>query len=187
MTVSARFSTSYNFGVNCSVAFTIAWWVLSWLKLICPVQDCESRAKEKVVAKKTSKIKHLMEEIASLVKSYTELRPEQFQSALTKGIFSLGQGEMSGAMQIQMSNVLQQGDELTLWIDRSSMLFRRIRIVTSYEGNPMQVSANYAPLPGHQVYMAQAIVNYPARHLVFEIDNFNIKLAASHFVPRGSM
>jgi len=50
------------------------------------------------------------------------------------GSFQWGQGDMQGAIQIQMHNVIQQGDSLTLWIDKTAMLFRRIAIATTYEG-----------------------------------------------------
>ena len=53
------------------------------------------------------------------------------------------------------------------------MLFRRATIATTYEGNPVTVTANYAMLPSGQVYMAQAILNYPKKEVVVEIDHMN--------------
>lgn len=131
------------------------------------------RLKQRVVAKKTGEFKAMMQDIAALVKSYTELPPEQLQAALKQATFSQGQGDMAGSVQIQMSNVNQQGDSLTIWIDRTAMLFRRVAIATTYEQNPVTTTANYAMLPSGQVYMAQAIVNYPAKQVVVEIDNLN--------------
>lgn len=131
------------------------------------------RVKEKIVAKKTGEFKDMMENIAALVKSYTELPSEQLQTALKQATFSPGQGDMNGAVQIQMSNVIQNGDALTVWIDREAMLFRRIVIRTTYEENPVTATANYAMLPSGQVYMAQAILNYPKKEVVVEIDNSN--------------
>jgi hypothetical protein len=53
------------------------------------------------------------------------------------------------------------------------MLFRRAVIATTYEGNPVTTTANYAMLPTGQVYMAQSILNYPKKQVVVEIDNLN--------------
>jgi hypothetical protein len=131
------------------------------------------RIKQKVVAKKTGEFKEMMEGIAAVVKSYTELPPEKLQVALKQATFSEGQGDMGGSIQIQMSGVLQTGDSLTLWLDRNALLFRRIAIATSYEQKPVTVTANYAMLASHEVYMGQAIVNYPAKQVVLEIDNLN--------------
>lgn len=131
------------------------------------------RVKQKVVEKKTGEFKDMMNGIAALVKSYTELPPEQLQAALKQATVSQGQGDMGGAVQIQMTGVLQQGDSLILWIDQGAMLFRRISIATTYEGNPVTTTANYAMLPSGQVYMAQAILNYPKKEVVVEIDNLN--------------
>ena len=80
---------------------------------------------------------------------------------------------MAGSVQILMRTVNQSGDSMTIWIDRTAMLFRRASIATTYEGNPVTVIANYAMLPSGQVYMAQAILNYPKKEVVVEIDNSN--------------
>jgi hypothetical protein len=135
------------------------------------------RLKQKVVAKKKGEFKELMEGIAALVKSYTELQPQQLQAALKGAAFSPGQGDMNGSVQIQMANLLQRGDSLTIWIDQSALLFRKIAIVSSYDKKPVTATANYAMLPSGQVYMAQAIVNYPSKEVVVEIDNLNYQKA----------
>jgi hypothetical protein len=131
------------------------------------------RIKQKVVAKKTGEFKEMMEGIAAVVKSYTELPPDKLQAALKQANFSEGQGDMAGSIQIQMGGVLQTGDSLTLWLDREALLFRWIAIATSYEQKPVTVTANYAMLQSREVYMGQAIVNYPAKQVVLEIDNIN--------------
>ena len=115
----------------------------------------------------------MLEGIAALVTSYTDIPHDQLQANLQKASFSAGQGDMGGSAQIMMSNVLQGGDTFTIWIDRQAMLFRRVSINTSYEQKPVTVQANYAMLPGGQVYMAQAIVNYPAKQVVVKMDNLN--------------
>jgi hypothetical protein len=43
---------------------------------------------------------------------------------------------------------------------------------TAYEQKPLTATANYAMLPSHEVYMGQAIVNYPDKQ-VLDIDNLN--------------
>jgi hypothetical protein len=131
------------------------------------------RLKQRVIARKTGEFKDMMNDITALVTSYTELPQQQLQASLQRATFSQGQGDMAGAVQIQMNNVIQQGDSLVIWIDRTALLFRRATIATSYEQNPVTVTANYAMLPSGQVYMAKAILNYPKKQLVLEIDNLN--------------
>lgn len=131
------------------------------------------RLKQKVVAKKTGEFKDMMHDIVTLVKSYTELPHEQMQAALKQAAFSPGEGDMAGSVQILMRNVNQNGDSMTIWIDRTAMLFRRAVISTTYEGNPVTTTANYNMLPSGQVYMAQAILTYPKKEVVVEIDNSN--------------
>jgi hypothetical protein len=129
------------------------------------------------VAKKTGEFKDMMDGIAALVKSYTELPPDRLQSALKQAAFGQGQGDMGGSVQIQMANLLQQGDSLTIWIDEGALLFRKIAIVSAYDQSPVTATANYSMLPSGQVYMAQAIVNYPGKQVVVEIDNLNYQKA----------
>lgn len=135
------------------------------------------RIKQKVVAKKKGEFKEMIEGIASLVKSYAELPPEQLQSALKKAVITHGQGEMSGSVQIQMANLLQQKDSLTIWIDEGTLLFRKIAIVSFYDQKSLTATADYAALPSGEVYMAQAIVNYPEKQVVVEIKNLNYQKA----------
>lgn len=136
-------------------------------------QPSGGRLKQRIVARKTGEFKHMMNDIAALVKSYTELPPEQLQAALKQAAFSPGEGDMGGSVQIVMRNVIQNGDSMTIWIDRTAMLYRRAVIATTYEGNPVTTTANYAMLPSGQVYMAQAILNYPKKQVVVQIDNQN--------------
>jgi len=131
------------------------------------------RLKQRVVARKKGEFKDMMQEIATLVTSYTELPPDQLHAALQKASFSPGEGDMGGSVQVQMQNVIQQGDSMTIWIDRNAMLFRRAVIATTYEGNPVTTTANYAMLPTGQVHMAQAILNYPKKQVVVQLDNMN--------------
>ena len=131
------------------------------------------RLKQKVIAKKTGEFKEMMGDISNLVKAYTELPPQQLQDALKQAAFSPGEGDMAGSVQIVMRNVVQSGDSMTIWIDRTAMLFRRAEIATTYEGNPVTTIANYAMLPTGEVHMAQAILNYPKKEVVVQLDNIN--------------
>lgn len=136
-------------------------------------QPSGGRIKRRIVAKKTGEFKEMMEEISALVKSYTELSPEQLQASLKQAAFSAGQGDMDGSVQIVMQNVIQKGDSITIWIDRTTMLYRRALIATTYEGNPVTTTANYATLTSGEGHMAQAILNYAKKEVVVQIDNSN--------------
>jgi hypothetical protein len=115
----------------------------------------------------------MMEEVSALVRSYTELSPERLQASLKHAAFSAGQGDMDGSVQIVMQNVIQKGDSITIWIDRTTMLYRRALIATTYEGNPVTTTANYATLTSGEGHMAQAILNYAKKEVVVQIDNSN--------------
>jgi hypothetical protein len=136
-------------------------------------QPSGGRIKRRVVARKTGEFKEMMEEISALVKSYTELPPERLQASLKQAALSPGQDDMAGSVQIVMRNVIHTGDSMTIWIDSTAMLFRRVLIATTYDGSPVTITANYANLPSGHTYMAQAILNYPKKEVVVQIDNSN--------------
>jgi hypothetical protein len=136
-------------------------------------QPSGGRIKRRIVAKKTGEFKEMMDDITALVKSYTELPPERLQACLKQAAFSAGQGDMDGSVQILMQNVIQNGDSITIWIDRTTMLYRRAQIATTYEGNPVTTTANYTTLKSGEGYMAQAILNYAKKEVVVQIDNSN--------------
>jgi hypothetical protein len=136
-------------------------------------QPSGGRLKRRVIAKKKGEFTDMMEEISALVKSYAELPPEKLQASLKQATISAGAGDLTGAIQIVMQNVNQNGDSMTIWIDQTTTLFRRAVIATTYEGNPVTTTANYSTLPSGQVYMAQAILNYPKKQVVVQIDNSN--------------
>ena len=136
-------------------------------------QPSGGRLKRRIIAKKTGEFKDMMGDISALVKSYTELSPEQLQASLKQASISAGEGDLAGAVQIVMHNVNQNGDSMTIWIDQTTMLFRHAVIATTYEKNPVTTTANYNTLQSGQVYMAQAILNYPKKKVVVQIDNSN--------------
>ena len=63
-----------------------------------------------------------MGDISALVKSYTELPPEQLQASLKQATISAGGGDMAGAVQIVMHNVESERGFNTIWIDQTTML-----------------------------------------------------------------
>ncbi len=130
------------------------------------------RLKAKVIENKKEEFKELMEGLAGLVTSYAHIPPDKLKAALGQAKVTPGQGELQGAAGVQMANIVQGGDSLTIWVDTATLLFRRIEIRSSYQEKPVIVQADYSTLPGGPNYMAKAVLQYPAKELVLRIDDF---------------
>ena len=130
------------------------------------------RLKDKIIENKKEEFKEMMEGLAALVTSYGHIPPDKLKAALSQGKVTPGQGEMKGAAGVQVASVVQGGDSLTLWVDPATWLFRRIEINSSYEQKLVTVTADYSAVSGGPNYMAQAVLQYPAKELLLRIDNF---------------
>ena len=131
------------------------------------------RLKGKIVEKKKGEFKEMLQGLVGLATSYTQIPPEKLKAAMAQAKVSPGQGEMQGTMGALLKNVLVSGDELSVWLDPGSLLFRRIEIRTLYEKKPVTVTANYSTLPTGESYMAQASVQYPEKEVELRIDNYD--------------
>ncbi len=130
------------------------------------------RLKAKVVEKKTDEFKDMLEGLAALVKSYTHIPPDNLKAAMAQAQMTPGQGQMQGAVSILLKNVLANGDQLTIWADTRTLLFRQIQINCLYDGKPVTVVATYQSLPSGESYMGKATVQYPGKGVEVQIDNF---------------
>lgn len=131
-----------------------------------------SRVKAKVIENKKEEFKEMMEGLAGLVKSYGQISPDKLKAAIAKAEKIPGQGEMQGASGLKLTNLLQDKDSMTIWIDTQTLLFRRIEIASVYDKKPVSATANYKKIESGPNYMAQAVLQYPSKEVVVKIDNF---------------
>ncbi|MGH9812702.1 MAG: DUF2950 family protein [Candidatus Acidiferrales bacterium] len=72
------------------------------------------RLKQRIVEKKKAEFQELMEGLGDLAQAYAHLSPEQMQALMQSASISQSQGEMQGTMRIQGTDVVVQGDTMTL-------------------------------------------------------------------------
>ncbi len=131
------------------------------------------RLKEKMIESKKEEFQDMMQGLIALVKSYTNVPPDQMKAAMARAEKAPGQGELQGAIGLKLTNVVQDKDAMTLWIVPSTMLFKRIEIASAYEQKPVTVQVQYATLPSGPSYMSLAEVNYPEKSLLLRVENFD--------------
>lgn len=131
------------------------------------------RLKGKIVEKKKGEFKEMLEGLVALVTSYTQIPPEKLKAAMAQAKVGPGEGEMQGTAAAVLKNVVVEGDQLSLWLDPKSLLFRRIEIHSLFDKKPVTATAVYAALPTGESYMAKGTLQYPEKGVVVTIDNYD--------------
>lgn len=138
-------------------------------------QPSGGRLKQRVIAKKKEEFGELIKGLAGLVTSYAHMPQDKMQAFTQNATFKPGQGQDAGAIQIAGQPGIAAGDSLTLWVDKSTMLFNRIAINSVYDKEPVTVGAAYATTPTGLNYMAKATVDYPSKGVQLIVDNYEYK------------
>jgi len=133
------------------------------------------RLKQRIVDKKKGEFKELMEGLGGLAQSYAHLTPEQMQALVQSASISQGQGEMQGTLRVQGTNVVVDGDTMTLWVDPQTFLFRQVQIDSVYDKKPMNLTVEFQALPNGPTVSARTTLDYPDKKVQVVIENSDYK------------
>jgi hypothetical protein len=132
------------------------------------VKQKDEKKKEKN-EKKKEEAKKLLDGLAKLAQSYANLTPAQTQ-AFAKGA-TISEATSDGVLPLQGSNVVVQGDHLTLRVDLSTFLIRQVNIETLYEKNPVTMIVSYGMLSQGLSYPSQEVLLYPKKEVQVIVQN----------------
>lgn len=121
----------------------------------------------------------MMKGLAELVTSYAHIAPDKLQALIQNASVSQGQGADAGTVQIIGKNALQPGDSMSLWVNKSSLMFHRVVIETSYDKKPVKVVCDYGTVANGPNYMAKAVVDYPEKGVQVLVENFEHQRSGS--------
>ncbi len=88
-------------------------------------------------------------------------------SAKPMGPDAMGLFSMTG------TNVINPGDSMTLWVNAMTRHLARVQVNTTFQGNPVQLSATFNTLPSGLNYMSFAEVTVPSKQLSVQVQNFD--------------
>jgi hypothetical protein len=140
-----------------------------------PEPDMPKFGLRKAIAKKkVGEFKDKLESLSALAKSYGELPPDVMQRFLATATVTPEITAQQKLMRVAGSNVLHQGDSLTLWIDAVSHRQRRVEIQTSLDGKRVRIVSEFQDLPQRgPTYLARSSVNYDGADVVIITENFD--------------
>jgi len=126
--------------------------------------------RHRIAERKLKDLEKYMEGLRSLLHQYTLPTPGavmNFLDAATTTPAPNGQLMMSG------QSVIQPGDSLTVWVDAASKKTRKFAVTTTFQGNPVNITATFATLPSGLNYVAYGEVTVPAKGYDLLIQNFD--------------
>ncbi len=112
-----------------------------------------------------------MREIRALLNQYT------LPASISVGTFLAGATiqppDANGLLQVTGGSVVQSGDTLSYWVVAPAGQVHQMKVMTTYEGAEVSVSASFKTLASGLSYMAYATVTIPARNLTVQVQNFD--------------
>jgi hypothetical protein len=78
-----------------------------------------------------------------------------------------------GQLMVTGQNVVQPGDSLTIYLDAATKKTQRVTVSTTFQGNPVNLTATFATLASGLNYPAYAEVVVPAKGYDVRVQNFN--------------
>jgi hypothetical protein len=81
--------------------------------------------------------------------------------------------DAAGLFSITGSNVVLPGDSLTIWVNGWTRHVARIQVNSTFQGDPVQLTATFNTLPSGLNYMAYAEATVPNKQLSVQVQNFN--------------
>jgi hypothetical protein len=127
----------------------------------------------RIAQKKKEGFADLMEDLSNLVKSYSQVPPDQMQRFMANATITQGAGPQQGLVLIQGKDLLQPGDAMTMWVDPTTFMQRKVEIQTALDKKPVRVVSEFRDLPDGPTYQARSVVSYPSAELELIVENFD--------------
>jgi hypothetical protein len=134
------------------------------------------RLREHVVEKKTDELKEYMQQAGALVKQYVPPNPEQMKASFQSGNASLAEAG-PGAVQLDFKNYVKPGDSLALRFGTATKSLSQIKVKTYMSGpsDAVTLQVNFQTLPGGPNYVAQTVLDAPAKNIQVQTTSSNFQ------------
>ena len=130
------------------------------------------RIKGKVIENKKEEFAELMQKLVVVAQSYGHIPPEQMQAFLKNAKFSMGSGPQEGTVQISGKGALNPDDSMNIWIDKQTLMMRRIEITTVLDKKPVLMTSEYIQMTNGPCFQSKATLQYPDKQIEVTVENF---------------
>ena len=81
--------------------------------------------------------------------------------------------DASGLFEMAGRNVVLPGDSFSLWLNPRTRHAQKIQVATTFQGDPVNLTATFQTLPSGLNYVAYAEVTVPAKQMSVQVQNFD--------------
>ncbi len=126
--------------------------------------------RRKIAEDKKKDVQKYIQGLSELLHQYTLPSPGAVMNFLdAASTVPVGPGQLM----VTGNNVVQPGDSLTIYLDAATKRTQRVIVSTTFQGNPVNLSATFATLQSGLNYPAYADVTVPAKGYMIRVQNFN--------------
>lgn len=131
------------------------------------------RLKEKIVENKKAEFGELMHGLAKLAGSYAHMTPEAMQTFAKNAGVGQGEGPLQDTVQIRSGDVLQPGDQVSIWVDPTSYSMRQVEISSVFEEKPVTLKVEFQSAADGPTYPARSTLAYPDKDVELTVENYD--------------
>lgn len=73
------------------------------------------------------------------------------------------------------TNVVNNGDALTMWVNRNGLTLQKIEVSTTFEGAPVTFTASYKTNRAGVTYMSMSEVHVPQKQIVLQVHEYDLE------------
>jgi hypothetical protein len=119
------------------------------------------------------KVERTRQGLVKLIGSYIEIGPDKLQAAFRDA--RVTEGSSGGFTLIRTRNVIRTGDQMKILVDPETLAPRRFEIVSSLEGEPVQLRTQFVDMELGPSYPAQIVIETEIKEkkMVITTENFD--------------
>jgi hypothetical protein len=127
--------------------------------------------RRRLAEKERERTENHIKEVRTLLNQYT------LPASVSVGTFlataTIQAPDANGLLQITGGSVVKPGDTLSIWASAPGGQISRVKAMTFYDGDEVNLTASYKTLASGLSYMAYATVTIPAKNLTVQVQNFD--------------
>jgi hypothetical protein len=129
--------------------------------------------------KKTDELHEKVAATINLSRAYATMTTGQMVDFFEKATMSPGTSDMVGTTQAQGRDVLQSGDQVSMWFDPQTKQLRRLVFRSALENVEVNGTLSYSTMPDGPTHSDKAVITMPSKSM-------EVTVESSEFVKQGA-
>ncbi len=127
--------------------------------------------RRRIVEYERTKVEEYLTGLRGLLEQYSLPTAGKVQDFMNKAIAS--GPDANGLFEMTGRNVVFPDDTFSLWVDPRTRHAQKIQVSTTFEGDPVNLTATFKTLPTGLNHVAYAEVTVPAKQISVQVQNFD--------------